>query len=377
MLSVSFLSSLLSFRLVADASRKIAEDIRRLIASKYDRLAVAAPARGGGGGASLLSRRGRLSAIDGDDHRHPNASMSYIAPGEGNFADPHVLVSMLQAFVRQSTSELRLLHLLFYSSLSFSSIDHNKTDGEDSSPQSKTSPFSPINLHALEVLRLFAELPSLIQELLESQPSTTSSSSSCRSSFATPPVGHHRFSLSSSLRGGGQRLQENEGESKHPGSSYALNPCHRKSTGQQGGYRQSYISPQLQLTNGDNDDDAKERFYDVSLEDTECQDKGPCKKRKSTSPEKGKEGKELHGLLNDSSHDHRTSTLAIDDDGHRGAGRRSMVSSKSRFLRWLEEALLLLLLPLPGWHPLGAELAVWGGVIRCGIRVKYRSAIDC
>ncbi|PHJ23185.1 hypothetical protein CSUI_002961, partial [Cystoisospora suis] len=354
---------------MANASRKIADDLRRLIASKYDKLAVAAPARGGG--ASLLSRRGRLSTIDGDDNRHATASMSYIAPGEGNFADPNVLVSMLQAFLRQSTSELRLLHILFYSSLSLSSINpHDKTGGQDTSSQSKTLPcsssfFSPStnNLHALEVLRLFAELPTLIQELLESQPSSTSSSSSCRrSTFVTPPSAHHRFSLSSSLEpkshGGGERLLENEAESKLRDSSYALNGG--KSTEQQGGYRQSYVSPQLQLTNGNND--GKERLRNVLPEGPECQDKDLCKKRKSTAfLEKGKDG-ELDGLLNDSSHDsHRSvSTLTIDDDGHRGVGGRPMVSSKSRFLRWLEEALLLLLLPLPGWHPLGAELAVWG-----------------
>lgn len=371
------LSSFVNFLSVAEACRKIGEDLRRLIASKYDRLAVAAPARGAGGGASsLLSRRGRLSTIDGDDNRHPTASMSHIAPGEGNFADPYVLASMLQAFLRQSTAELRLLHLVFYSSVSsLSSTNHNKTERQGTSSQWKTVPSSflppsPVSLHALEVLRLFAELPTLIQELLESQGASTtttttaSSSFSCRSSFVTP---RHRFSLSSSLthktQGEDERLQENEGDSKLPGSSYALNPAHMKSAGQEGGYGQSYVSPQLQVTNRDNDAKARLR-RDVPLEDTEGQDKDSCKKRKSTaSPEKEKEG-ELHGLPSDSSHDpHRsTSFLTIDDEGHRGVGRRSMVvSSKSRFLRWLEEALLLLLLPLPGWHPLGAELAVWGG----------------
>ncbi|CBZ54180.1 conserved hypothetical protein [Neospora caninum Liverpool] len=49
------------------------------------------------------------------------------------------------------------------------------------------------------------------------------------------------------------------------------------------------------------------------------------------------------------------------DEGEKAPSLCRLYMLKTRFLRTVEELLLLLLLPLPSWHPLGTELAVWGG----------------
>ncbi|KEP67626.1 UNVERIFIED_CONTAM: hypothetical protein HHA_226890 [Hammondia hammondi] len=107
----------------------------------------------------------------------------------------------------------------------------------------------------------------------------------------------------------------------------------------------------------------------------------PSRKRTSVSPLReagseaawgvctaGRAGKAVESVASLSSPDAAPLGAAAPSRKSAGDGEKESVPSvarlytlKLRFLHVVEELLLLLLLPLPSWHPLGTELAVWGG----------------
>ncbi|KFG60959.1 hypothetical protein TGRUB_226890 [Toxoplasma gondii RUB] len=107
----------------------------------------------------------------------------------------------------------------------------------------------------------------------------------------------------------------------------------------------------------------------------------PSRKRTSVSPLReagseaawgvcsaGRPGKAFGSVASLSSPDAAPLGAAAPSRKSAGDGEKETMPSlaqlytlKLRFLHVVEELLLLLLLPLPSWHPLGTELAVWGG----------------
>lgn len=386
---------MLSFLSVARAIRQIEEGIRRLVVSKYDKLAVAAPAArggggGGGGGGPCVASRRRSSPIHRDESPSYD-SMTPCVPGEGNFADPQILASMLEAFLRQSRPELHLLHRLFYSSyLSVLSANKREKD-QDNSAHAKVGPSSlrspKINLHALEVLRLFQELPSLTQDLLGAPQS--SSAPRLHPTAATPQLTplptQYGFAPSFPLtrtEDPHDLSQENRrSDADFVSPSVGLDGCRRESTGaSQPRLQQTSrsVAPQFHQLSGSGEEGEHMTDGGLCPEGGEGEYHDDPRERSSPNPtktlvearkdelEKYTKTKSTHG--HDDGRKSQLTRTGAAVDSH-----TSIVSLKTRVLRWLEEALLLLLLPLPGWHPFGSELAVWGGSL--GIELALSTGV--
>ncbi|PFH35084.1 hypothetical protein BESB_059710 [Besnoitia besnoiti] len=237
-----------------------------------------------------------------DSASYPTSSCASSA--EGGLVDPAALSLPLKRFLQQGHRELCLLRIF------------QASRGETpAGPSRGAAPSSPSGVHTAEILHAFENLAALVRDLDETSAALAVASTKREESVRSNS--QPRSSSVSPLREAGRD------DSKGRRSVSPLS-----------------LSPRLSASH------APERRLTAEVAVSALANGATGELERVAAPR----GFSPVGLPPGAAPEDRA--LPVSD---------RLSALKNRFLSTVEQLLLLLLLPLPAWHPLGSELAVWGG----------------